>query len=407
MKEMPKLQETAIEKGDIPFTPNSPVDVDLFAGRARQIEEVSNYLAQAAAGRQQNVFVIGERGIGKSSFVSVMREVAARKHDMLGIHVHAGGVTALEELARRIIEELIDAARDKPWYRRIADRYAPHIHQVGVMGLKVSFQPPQRDMSAIAQRFPHALGELLERIAENQSGAVIALDDINGLAETDAFARWYKSAADTIATNFGHYPALIMLSGVPERRDQLARSELSLMRVFRHIELERLADDEVRDFFSRAFDRAGMKVSDDAMSLMVRFSSGLPIMMQEIGDAIFWADSDKLVDRADADAGIKTAALNIGRKYLEPSVFRALRSPRHLAIIGKIGESAEPTFTRRRVLDRLTAGEAKVFDNLLRRFRQAGIIEPDPEGGRGAYKYTNRIYPLYIYIESQRSQTET
>jgi len=30
-----------------------------------------------------------------------------------------------------------------------------------------------------------------------------------------------------------------------------------------------------------------------------------------------------------------------------------------------------------------------------------GIIESDVEKGRGAYKFVNRIYPVYIFMESK------
>ena len=93
---------------------------------------------------------------------------------------------------------------------------------------------------------------------------------------------------DQIATHFGPYPALVMLSGLPERLDQLSVQQPSLMRVFRIVELERLSDEEVEDFFGKAFDEAGMVVNPDAMRLMLEYSSGLPVIMQEIGDATFW-----------------------------------------------------------------------------------------------------------------------
>ncbi len=392
-----------MQKDMSPFTPGSPVGIDLFAGREQQLMEITRYIRQAGSGRQENVFLIGDRGIGKSSFASVMCELADRRHGMIGVHVHLGGAAALEELTRRVLQEVMNAVQDRPWYARITERYTPYIQQVGLMGIKVSFHPPSQDLSQMAQQFPQVLGELLARIANDQKGVVIVLDDINGFAETNTFARWYKSVVDEVATHFPAYPALIALSGTPERRDQLARHEPSLLRVFRLIELERLSDDEVTDFFQRAFGQADMSVSDEAMNMMVHFSSGLPVMMQEIGDATFWSDSDGIIGLDDAQAGVTDSAITVGRKYLEPSVFRDLRSPRYHTIIRKIADSIASTFTRKEVMSRLTHDEQRVFDNLLRRLRKAGVVEQDRERGRGAYRFTNQIYPVYMWIESQQS----
>ena len=392
-----------IDKSTTPFTPGSTVGIDLFAGRNEQVEELTRYIRQVSAGRQENVFLTGDRGIGKSSFASIIRELAHRRYDMLGIHVLLGGVNTVEELTRKILEELINEGIDQPWYEQIADRYGPYINKIGIFGLSVSFRPPPSDIYQIANRFPRVLGELVAHIADDYKGVVIILDDINGLADTNHFARWYKSFADEISTHFPSYPVLIVLSGIPERRDQLARHEPSLLRIFRLVELDRLTDVEVSDFFDRAFSQVSIPVLHDAMEVMVHYSSGLPIMMQEIGDATFWLDSDGKISESDARNGVIESAFRVGRKYLEPSVFRTLRSPRYHAIVKKLGASTSGTFTRQDILSRLTAEERNVFDNLLRRLREAGVVEQDTEMGRGAYRYTNQVYPVYMYMESQRN----
>ena len=393
---------TIDQKYSSPFTPGSPVPAELFAGRVQQVQEVENYLKQTASGRQENVFLVGDRGIGKSSFASIMRQMANINHDMVGIHVFLGGVTTLEELVRRILEEIVEIGWDKPWYNRISDILGDHVRQVGIFGIKIEFQPSREDLNQIVRRFPEVLGEFIARITEHNRGLLIILDDLNGLADNDQFANWYKSVVDQIATQFGAYPVLIMLSGLSERLDQLSVQQPSLVRVFRIVELERLDDEEVEDFFHRAFGEAGMTANADAMNLIVGYSSGLPVMMQEIGDATFWADSDGVVTQRDAVSGIRRAAVNVGRKYLDPNIYRAIRSDRYRAIIRKMsGDSIQPTFTRQQMTSILTDEEFRVFDNLLRRLRELGVVELDHEGGRGAYKYTNQIYPVYIWMEAQ------
>ena len=59
------------------------------------------------------------------------------------------------------------------------------------------------------------------------------------------------------------------------------------------------------------------------------------------------------------------------------------------------------TFTSERMSDLLTPGEFKVFDDLLGTMRELGIVERDTLAGRSAYKYTNPIYPLYMWMEAQ------
>ena len=386
-----------------PFTPGSPARADLFAGREGQIWEVSNYLTQAAHGRMENVFLIGDRGIGKSSFASFILEKARASDNFVGAHVHLGGANTLEEMARRVIEELVNEVRRYSWHEELMKFVREHVRSVGVFGARLEFHPPRENLAHIVSSFPNVLGDFLARIREHNKGAIIILDDINGLAETPKFANWYKSMADYVATHFKSYPALMMVSGLRENREQLANHQPSLLRVFRPIELGRLSDEEVENFFDKAFSQAGISVEADAMRVMVAYSSGLPVMMQEIGDAVFWEDRDGVVNYHDTVAGIASAALNVGRKYLNPNVYNALRSERYQTIIIKLAsDSMSQRFTRQQVADRLTSEELRVFDNFLRRLRELGVVELDPQGGRGAYRYTNQIFPVYIWAESQR-----
>jgi ABC-type transport system involved in cytochrome bd biosynthesis fused ATPase/permease subunit len=56
------------------FTPHSPVsEVDLFSGRSDQIMAVATIVGQA--GRQIAIF--GERGVGKTSFASLINRTAS------------------------------------------------------------------------------------------------------------------------------------------------------------------------------------------------------------------------------------------------------------------------------------------------------------------------------------------
>ena len=396
-----------IENDNSPFTPGNPVSAELFTGRTRQIQEVAYYLKQTTFGKLENVFLAGDRGIGKSSFASVARRLAQDDYNLASVHVHLGHVSTIDELVRRILQELVKEGFNQPWYARVSDFVGSYVQvrRVGVLGvIDLEFKPAPEELSRLVDNFPAALGEFIAQIAQEKSGVLIVLDDINGLAESALFANWYKSFVDTIYThsNYQKYPALMMLCGIPERRFQLAAHQPSITRIFRVLELERLSDEEVKDFFVRAFESVEVTVEDDAMQLIVEYSSGLPVMMQEIGEATFWLNQNGVVNWDDAASGVSLAAINVGHKYLHPSVYNALRSQRYQTIIRKIArDSTEMTFTERQMAELLTPGEFKVFDDLLERMCELGIVEQDTLAGRGAYRYTNQIYPLYMWMEAQ------
>lgn len=388
------------EKENSPFTPGSPVPVQLFIGRGEQIKEVNRYIKRCLSGKQDNVFLIGDRGIGKSSLASFVRHQAPE--EVIALHVFLGKVTTLEEMVFHIFDQLIKETSSRKWFGKIRNLFADTIKEIKLLGISVGFNPKKDDLRNLVLNFPSALHNVLKEISNIKKGLVIILDDINGLSKNEDFANWYKSFVDTVATHHSEFPVFMMLTGTPENRDALAQIQPSLMRIFRPLHIEKLSNQEVESFFENAFGSANIKVESSAMREMVKFSSGLPILMHEIGDAVYWFDKDGMIDDDDAIFGVINAANNVGKKYLDPQLYRILRSKRYFSILRKIPEtSISRKFYRKDIVKALNDSEKKVLDNFLRRLRDLGILEKDIEDGPGAYKFVNEIYPVFIWMESK------
>ncbi|MBA7554925.1 hypothetical protein ES705_47565 [subsurface metagenome] len=267
--------------------------------------------------------------------------------------------------------------------------------------ISVTFSAPEKDLQELVRNFPEALSHLIKKIENDRKGLFIVLDDINGLAEIPEFANWYKSFVDHVATHYENFPVFMMLIGSPEKRDKLSNLQPSLMRIFRVVDIEKLEDSEVKDFFEKAFNKVDISVEKEALNILVRYSSGLPVLMHEIGDATFLIDEDGVIDEQDAFSGIIAAADRIGKKYLDPQVYRAIRSNRYRSILRKLADRPlTREFAKSEVEERLNDSEMEVFHNFLTRMRKLGIIELDIEKARGNYRFVNEIYPVYIWMES-------
>jgi|UniRef100_A0A7V6A172 hypothetical protein len=146
-----------------------------------------------------------------------------------------------------------------------------------------------------------------------------------------------------------------------------------------------------------------MEVSLEAKRVIIQYSSGLPLLMHEIGDATFWRDTDGRIDENDALNGVLDAAEKVDEKYLDPKVYRAIRSDRYISIFRKLGEDSIPqSFKKKNLESRLTESEKKVFHNFLRKMIELGVIERERE--RGSYRFVNEIYPIYIWMESSKRE---
>lgn len=349
----------------------------------------------------ERIFVIGERGMGKSSLCRMAATIAEERHNVLGLHVYLGGVNSLEEMARRIFERLLQKSRDKNWFGAVKTFLGNHVRQVGLFGISLEFTASSNDLKQSISDFPYVLGNLLEKIKDEKKGMIIILDDLNGLAGLPSFANWLKSFVDEVATADSPLPVLLILAGLPERRRQLINNQPSLDRVFDLVEVKRFEKGEIEEFFNLAFSKVNVTVTSDAMELLCRFSGGHPVFMHEIGDAVFKTDEDDTIDGKDALAGILRAAEAIGSKYIEPKVLATIRSDRYRGILKKVvKEPFEYRFARQDLIKRISPEESKVFNNFLQKMKNLGVLSQPPESSRGEYAFTSELYSLFFWLQA-------
>jgi len=390
-----------LQKDYSPFVPGQPVAPEFFVGRAEQVSLLVDRIRQTLSGRLEMVFVSGERGIGKTSLAQFVRWYVERELKIAGAYTHLGGVQEISEAVRRSVERLIQESDGKPWHQRLWDLLRSYIRQVGLFGVTIEFAPPPDLLSNSVRNFPHTLKQLFNALQGEVKGLLLVWDDINGLVQRKEFADWLKSVADETA--MARIPVSVILVGLEEVRTALIRNNESLARVLFPLDIPLWGENECAEFFRKAFERVKTEVTEGALRTMVAFSGGHPALAHEIGDAVFRVDSDGIIDQRDAAEGISQAAEIVGRKYLEPQVYRAIRSLRYRKILKVLAsEPQNYRFQRSDIIRRLDPNERKVFDNFLRRMQNLGVIVPDEEMGRGAYRFRNALHFFYFGMEGRR-----
>jgi AAA+ ATPase superfamily predicted ATPase len=386
-----------------PFTPGMPVPPEFFVGRENEIKQMIESIAKSAEMKSlERIFVLGERGIGKSSLCRLAMAIGEDRHQILGIHVFLGGVTSLEEMVRRIFERLLQESREKIWFQNVRDFLGNHIKEVGLFGVSLQFEASKQDLAKAVSDFAPVLRNLLERLGSQKKGFMLVLDDLNGLATEPRFAHWLKSTIDEIATSRASLPLTLVLVGLPERRRQLIESQPSLDRIFSLINIDRFNEKQTIQFYEKAFGKVNVKVEKDAMQLLWRFSGGYPAFLHEIGDAVFKVDKDGSIDKEDATQGVMLAAQVIGVKYIEPKVLDAIKSDRYRGILRKIADPPQILFSKDELRKRLSQTEVKVLDNFLQKMKQLGVLRQPPEAERGIYEFVSELYPVFFWLQSIR-----
>jgi hypothetical protein len=232
-------------------------------------------------------------------------------------------------------------------------------------------------------------------------GVMLIIDEINGIAENADFAHFIKGMVDENAMSRPPLPLMLMLCGVEERRRQMIRNHQPVERIFDIVQIEPMNETEMKDFFITTFGNANVKVSDDALPQLLHYSAGYPRIMHAIGEAVYWTDTDNVVTRHDAALGINRAARDIGQRYVDAQVYKALESADYRAILAKVAKADfDLEFMKGDIEQSLTPGEKMKFNNFLQRMKKLNVLRAGEE--KGTYIFNSRLVRLYMRMMSQK-----
>jgi len=406
-------------KEQSPFTPGRVVPVEYFKGRKTEIKRLVRAARQVGAGTNQNIFLTGERGIGKSSLAAFLTYLCENENQLLpedfrllSTHCFLGPQESLPEVCQSVLTRLIQASRDKSTAEKIVSFLQRYVKKVDFnlfgVGLDIEFTKDDKVLSQLPNEFLTILRRVWDVVREEGAkGILIALDDLDGAASLPRFGSFIKSTVDELAVSREAFPLLLLLVGVEERRQELIQDQPSVARIFDVIELSLMSLKESEEFLRSALGSVGVSYQSDAIRQMARWAGGFPALLHEVGDAVFWADTDSHIDDKDLRTGLVVAADNVGRKYIDRRVYHECHSEAYRAIMRRLADMAEgPTTIRRAdVLKELPESEARKFDNFVNRMINLGMLTR-VHGRRGEYAFTNQLFRLYIWMEVQREERQ-
>lgn len=390
-------------KGRSPFYPGQPVPFDLFAGRRHQIQHIlERGVRQVEAGKPVAMFIQGEYGIGKSSIGGFVQFLAEQNYGLHAIYTPLGGADNLDEVGAAILEATLrSGASNATRSEKVRSWLAKYVGEQSLFGFTVHTEALKKDAPSVASGILPFLSEVKNRLKDTGvKGIFVVLDEINGITSNPKFAHFVKGIVDTNAMSREPLPLLLMLCGVEERRREMIRQHQPIDRIFDVVEIEAMNKEEVNEFFEKAFGSVQIKVDSKAMDLLIEYSAGFPKIMHLIGDAAFWLDQDGIIDQGEALTAILMAADEVGKKYVDQQVYKALRSKDYHSILGKIA-SRGPTsmgFVKADVQAQLTPTESNKFNNFLQKMKRLKVLRSGEIDGE--YVFNMRMVRLYIWLQS-------
>ena len=143
-----------------------------------------------------------------------------------------------------------------------------------------------------------------------------------------------------------------------------------------------------------------MTIDQDALDVMTRYSAGFPRIMHLVGDAAYWRDDDGRISRSDAMDAVLSAADELGHKFVDAQVYKALQSRDYHSILQKIGQLSpdQTVFNRDEIVSGLTESERRKFGNFVTCMKKLTVLR---QGSiRGEYEFTMPMVRFYIWLRS-------
>lgn len=392
-------------KGRSPFFPGQPVPVELFVGRASEIDRISRAATQVKLGKQQAIFIEGEYGIGKSSLARFVRIIQESTNSIFGLHILLANAKDSSDVANETVKSMLQSRPFKPKAsENLRSMLSKYVGDQELFKIKIRLSELRIDSPDIAKGYLPFLRDAYDRVkSEGYQGLMLIFDEINGITANPEFARFIKGLIDSNALSDDILPLFVILCGIQERRKEMISCHKPVERIFDVVEIQNLSDSEAREFYIKAFKEVSIDITDEAIQLLVKYSGGLPRLMHILGDNAFWADKDGEISSEDALDSILMSAVDVGRKFVDPQVFRALKSPTYKRILKKLGTlEFDLSFQKKDIEKGLNLEERKRLGNFLTKMKKLKVLSSGEE--KGVYVFCDRLTRLYVRMESVRKR---
>lgn len=402
-----------------PFRPNSPINPGMFVGRVGELEKLEGALLQTRAGQPANFMLTGERGIGKTSLLDYMKDVAVgaipigtEKVSFLVVETDVDQKTTPLGLVRKIElglrRELGKTEKAKKWLSTAWE----FLQRVEAAGVSLKVKNDAAD-DLIIEEFAYSLAETVNRVSEapeadtfssKYDGLLLLIDEADNASPELGLGSFTKMLLERLQRHDCE-KVMVGLAGLPELRQVLLDSHPSSLRVFEELPLGRLTDGEVKGVIEICMERANKvnaektSIDDEATNLLVRLSEGYPHFIQQFGYCAFATDTDFKItvpDVGNSALGKRGGLEIIGDRYYRNDFYNKIQKDSYRQVLRIMAEKDDGWIAKAEIKEKFE-GKESTLDNAIQALRERHIILSQ-EGQRGVYRLQHRGFALWIKL---------
>ena len=330
-----------------------------IVGRDDVMEKFINGMAEPIGSRERCLFMIGQRGMGKTALLLEMADQAKNLNMIPAL------VTAYDGMNDDIIETL-----QRNSTKQLPDAKSIQGFEVGAFGFSFGLDFSKAENERVG--FRTKLAMLCDTFEKFGKGVLLLIDEANNSEEMRQLAVTYQHLVGEEKN------IAIIMAGLPQAVSSVLNDKvLTFLNRADKINLGPISISEIRSYYTIAFEESGVKISDDLTDQAAEATKGYPYLMQLIGYYILkYTSTEKKVDER-----ILALALKAAFKDMDRNVFAPMLQPLSdgdLAFIRAMSEDDGPSKTGD-IVGRLQKSNSYI-QPYRARLIDAGIIESYRKG---------------------------
>lgn len=409
-----------------PFKPNSPSRSGMFVGRINEIEKLEASLIQTRANQSVSFLLTGERGIGKTSLLNLIKffaegyiEVREQKLNFLVVEIDITKDTTRFGLIKKIELALSRKLAQTEKTKKVFNDIWNFVKKFEVAGVKYNDSNNQ-EKELLFEEFSYSLADTLNRITNlsdtnfdaKYDGILLLIDEADNASDTIDLGVFVKLLTERLQKE-GSEKLMFGIAGLPRIKDILIKSHPSSLRIFEEIELDRLNNDEIKEIIQKVLENGKVLndyetvVDDKAQDLLVEFSEGFPHFIHQYGYCAFELSDGKMITTTNVINGAfgKRGALElIGNKYYKDDYYNKLQVDSYRQVLNIMAESMDGWITKSQIKTKFKGNDA-TLNNAITALRKRNIIL-SKQGSKGTYRLQDKGFAWWILMNCKKEEQQ-
>lgn len=374
-----------------PFTPGLPINPKQFVGRKEEIQVFVQSLEQSFYGNPQNLAIMGDRGIGKSSLLRKFESIAKDKNCLVIRRDVDASVDSLQVLAYFILNALKEEgnnffSKTKKTKNAVSSFFDKYKISISIGGLGGSIE--RVPTVAIQEEFYKELAEMSRNIQSHIPVTVIMLDEAEHIQNIKGAWGFIRSVFTRLLENDHHF--FFVICGKLGLFRNIKEIFSPMERFFFPRGIDLLTPDETMEAIEKPMVDNGIAITEQVKKAIVKYTDGHPFIIQVFGYYLF-------------EIGEHTIDLKLFEREL-PKILERLK----IQVFKERYNSASPK--ERKILNFMACSQNEVFkpSDVIDSLKMKGIrillmrlVEKDclKRVSRGQYTFFHKLFKLYIQNE--------